>query len=75
MTDDNEGGYGVDFEIDDSRNTVISDGDTERTFRTCDRCDTKDWHVLMYAFAPPSDFERWRCESCRTVATLRGGPA
>jgi ferredoxin len=63
------------FAIDRTRKTVQRDGDTERSRVHCDTCASDEWHVLMYAFAPPSDFERWRCSSCKTVATVRGGPA
>ena len=69
------GDYDNDIEIDRTRTTVNSDGDTERIRVRCERCASDELHNLIYAFAPPSDFERWRCESCKTVATVRGGAA
>jgi len=44
----------------------------ERTTTWCDRCSAELEHRLLYAFAAPSDFARWRCTGCSTVRTVRG---
>jgi hypothetical protein len=68
-------GYGDDFAMDRSRGTVNSNDETESARVRCDRCAGEHTHVLIYAFEPPSDFERWRCEVCKSIQTVRGGPA
>ena len=68
-------GDGDDFTIDKSRLTVNTDGDAEVMQADCDRCGEETHHVLIYAFAPPSDFARWRCEACTSIQTIRGGDA
>jgi len=43
----------------------------ERTTTWCDRCSGEVEHRLLYAFAPPSDYARWRCTRCKIVRTVR----